>query len=61
MCVQDPPMCIVAAHGARGFKANLYRVYTKSGPVVDYIVWPALLQHKDSAILTKGVAQCKSD
>ena len=39
------------------FDTNLLKAYTKSGIHVEYIVWPALLLHKNGPVLVKGVAQ----
>lgn len=38
-------------------KPDLYRTYTRSGDVIEYIVWPALLLHENGPVLYKGVAQ----
>ncbi|KAK3607106.1 hypothetical protein CHS0354_026313 [Potamilus streckersoni] len=40
----------------RMFDTDKFRAYTKTGPKVDYIVWPALFVH-EGAILSKGIAQ----
>ena len=34
-----------------------FKPYLKSGPLVDYSVWPALLLYKDGPILLRGVSQ----
>ncbi|XP_076071716.1 uncharacterized protein LOC143043183 [Mytilus galloprovincialis] len=58
MVVQDPEMYI-ADNLRPGMKFNKehYREYTKSGPKVDYSVWPALYLHKNGPLMIKGVAQ----
>ena len=40
---------------------NLFSVYTKSGSVVDSVIWPALILYKSGPILSKGVVQGKED
>jgi hypothetical protein len=39
------------------FDKNLFKEYTFLGNYFDYIVWPALLLHKDGPLLSKGIAQ----
>ncbi|KAK3602810.1 hypothetical protein CHS0354_026361 [Potamilus streckersoni] len=58
MSIQDPPV-VVAEDPIQGspFDMNLYKHYTNSGDKVEYVVWPALLLHKDGPLLTKGIAQ----
>ncbi|KAL3878221.1 hypothetical protein ACJMK2_030588 [Sinanodonta woodiana] len=58
MSIQDPPVVLVQdpIKGDR-FDTNIYKYYVNSGDTVDYVVWPALLLHKDGPVLTKGVAQ----
>ncbi|KAK3602823.1 hypothetical protein CHS0354_026374 [Potamilus streckersoni] len=58
MSIQDPPIVLskdpeTGAH----FDSNLYRCYINSGDNVDYVVWPALLLHKDGPVLAKGVTE----
>ncbi|KAL3878222.1 hypothetical protein ACJMK2_030589 [Sinanodonta woodiana] len=58
MSIQDPPVVLVQdpIKGDR-FDTHIYRHYVNSGDTVDYVVWPALLLHKDGPVLTKGVSQ----
>ncbi|WAQ99655.1 hypothetical protein MAR_024028 [Mya arenaria] len=58
MCVQDPPVVISpdVTHGVN-FDTDFYKAYTKSGPLVDYVVWPALCLHEKGPLLCKGIAQ----
>ncbi|XP_052792502.1 putative leucine-rich repeat-containing protein DDB_G0290503 isoform X2 [Mya arenaria] len=60
MVVQSPPMVFDknTEEGTR-FESALYKQYTKSGDVFEYVVWPALLLHEDGPVLCKGVAQPK--
>ncbi|XP_052794309.1 uncharacterized protein LOC128227634 isoform X2 [Mya arenaria] len=58
MCIQDPPVVLSpdVTHGAN-FDTDFYKAYTKSGPLVDYVVWPALCLHEKGPLLCKGIAQ----
>ncbi|CAG2238398.1 unnamed protein product [Mytilus edulis] len=38
---------------------NMFTVYTKQGPIIDFVVWPALILRTDGPILAKGAAQGK--
>ncbi|KAL4228437.1 hypothetical protein ACF0H5_011484 [Mactra antiquata] len=57
MVVQSPPMSLHLIDDGAKFDTHFFRPYTASGPIVDYIVWPAMLLHKDGSVITKGVAQ----
>ncbi|CAG2234068.1 unnamed protein product [Mytilus edulis] len=57
ICLQIPPVVIVTDVK----RVDLFRSYTKSGDVIDHVVWPALLLHEDGPVLYKGVAQMTSD
>ncbi|XP_052076272.1 uncharacterized protein LOC127714252 isoform X1 [Mytilus californianus] len=57
ICLQIPPVVIVTDVE----RADLFRSYTKSGDVIDHIVWPALLLHENGPVLYKGVAQMTSE
>ena len=60
MALQDPPMIIdKTTKPSDGFDTDNFKVYTKKGDKVDYIVWPPLLLHKDGPLVGKGVAQGK--
>jgi hypothetical protein len=60
--IQDPPMYVenVSLKGTKIDK-DTHKVYTKSGDIVKYHVWPALyLHHQDgnnSPLMGKGVVQ----
>lgn len=58
MAVQDPPL-VFSPNIGRGdvFDTELYKVYLKKGTRVAYVVWPALLQHKEGEVICKGVAE----
>lgn len=58
MCIQDPPMCFIDRldRGAK-FDSDTFRKYNDGGNKFDYLVWPALLLHRDGPLITKGIAQ----
>ncbi|XP_076070178.1 uncharacterized protein LOC143041920 isoform X2 [Mytilus galloprovincialis] len=58
--VQNPPMVIDFEPGQM-FDKQSYREYTRSGNVVEYLVWPVLYLHKGGPILSKGVVQPKEE
>ncbi|KAL3879224.1 hypothetical protein ACJMK2_031530 [Sinanodonta woodiana] len=62
MGVQEKPMHLdVIAEKQVGqdkqFDTDKFRVYTKTGQYVAYVVWPTLFLHEGGAMLNKGVAQ----
>lgn len=60
MCIQMPPMTMAEpAHCGATFCSTTYKQYTVKGPIVDYIVWPAVLLHENGPVISKGVAQGK--
>lgn len=60
MAVQDPPMALTGEVGeGAAYKKTEYREYTKSGPVVDYVVWPAVLIQDNGDLIAKGIVQCR--
>lgn len=63
MVIQDPPvyMDTETVQSGKQFNTNTHKQYTKSGPMVDFIVWPALYLCDGGSILSKGVAQCRSE
>ncbi|KAL3878668.1 hypothetical protein ACJMK2_030999 [Sinanodonta woodiana] len=58
MSIQDPPV-VLSREPERGdqFDTNLYKYYMNSGDNIDYVIWPALLLHKDGPLVAKGVAE----
>lgn len=59
MVVQDPPMAIVIdVPQDLSYNKAYYKQYTKSGQLVNYVVWPAILNQDGGALMGKGVAQC---
>ena len=60
MAVQDPPMAILTEGSKDGkFDKTKFKEYTKTGPYVDFIVWPAVLIQEGGDMMAKGVVQCK--
>ena len=59
MAIQDPPVCLVDWKDLHGqpFNTVMYKHYTRTGGMVDYAVWPAMLLCKGGSLLSKGVAQ----
>ena len=57
MNVQDPPLALDMLTERQFIDTDRYRAFTKSGRALAFYVWPALLLHKDGALLVKGVAQ----
>ena len=55
MSIQDPRVHMVTKDDS----TQMYRAYTRSGDVIDYVVWPSLLLYEDGPLLYKGVAQLK--
>ncbi|XP_061188316.1 uncharacterized protein LOC133196438 [Saccostrea echinata] len=55
MALQDPPVYMVTSTDSM----EMYRAYTRSGDLIEYVVWPSLLLHEDGPLLYKGVAQFK--
>ena len=55
MNIQDPRVHMVTKDDS----TQMYRAYTRSGDVIDYVVWPSLLLFEDGPLLYKGVAQLK--
>ncbi|XP_056012096.1 uncharacterized protein LOC125681059 isoform X2 [Ostrea edulis] len=60
MAIQDPPMLLHFGPAQNeDFDKNVFRLYTKQGNRVDFIVWPALVLHVNGPIVQKGVLQPK--
>ncbi|XP_053399703.1 uncharacterized protein LOC128557088 [Mercenaria mercenaria] len=57
MVIQDPPLVFASRSKGELLNTELYKPYTKNGKYVKFIVWPAMLLHKDGPVLAKGVAQ----
>lgn len=57
MNLQEPPVYMVTDVDPNSL--HMFRAYTRSGDVIDYVVWPSLLLKEDGPLLYKGVAQMK--
>ncbi|KAL5012113.1 hypothetical protein ScPMuIL_010664 [Solemya velum] len=60
MCLQVPPV-VFNYNMAKGdtLDCDNFSPYTDIGDSPDFLVWPAMLQHDDGSILSKGYVQCK--
>jgi hypothetical protein len=56
MQIQDPPMSLDFG-STKTVDQNRFRFFTRSGNVVDFVVWPALLLHENGPLVQKGVVQ----
>ena len=63
MRLQDPPVHIgvESVSADDSFDTSKFKAYTKSGKLLDYIVWPPLYLHEGGSMLGKGVAQGKNE
>ncbi|KAL3879333.1 hypothetical protein ACJMK2_031633 [Sinanodonta woodiana] len=62
MGVQERPMHVDADvetgdNSEKILDLNKFRPYTKSGKIVDFVVWPALFMHEGGPMLARGIAQ----
>lgn len=58
MGMQDPPVVMESSIQRGGnFDKELFRHYTKSGDIIDYLVWPALRLYDGGPVLCKGIVQ----
>lgn len=57
MNLQEPSVYMVTDVDPNSL--HMFRAYTRSGDVIDYVVWPSLLLKEDGPLLYKGVAQMK--
>lgn len=59
MSVQDPPMALTIDIGNdRRYNQLKFRKYKEVGPLIDHIVWPAVLIQDGGDLLAKGVVRC---
>lgn len=58
MVARDQPIYIKLSErrGSR-FNRDLYRLFSRLGEKVDFIVWPAVFLHENGPLLEKGIAQ----
>nr|XP_022321626.1 uncharacterized protein LOC111123530 [Crassostrea virginica] len=57
MHIQDPPMVLDFGSTAEIVDKNVFRFFTRSGELVDFVVWPAVLLHDNGPLIQKGVVQ----
>ncbi|KAJ8297748.1 LOW QUALITY PROTEIN: hypothetical protein KUTeg_024279 [Tegillarca granosa] len=57
MVVQDPKVVLYWGDVKEGSKINSdhFKCFTRSGKLLEYLVWPAMLLHKDGPFLSKGI------
>nr|XP_011418674.2 uncharacterized protein LOC105321887 [Crassostrea gigas] len=56
MQIQDPPMYL-QFDSTKNIDKSLFRLFTKNGRSLDFVVWPALLLHENGPLVQKGVVQ----
>ncbi|XP_063448139.1 uncharacterized protein LOC134727687 [Mytilus trossulus] len=60
MCIHDPPVVLdFSCKSGDAFNNDKFTPFTKSGAVVDYVVWPVMYLSDNGAIMSKGIAQGK--
>lgn len=58
MCIQDPPLAMEYENfEGKPVDRSKFNLYDRNGTITEFVVWPALLLHKNGPILTKGVVQ----
>ncbi|XP_033743559.1 probable E3 ubiquitin-protein ligase bre1 [Pecten maximus] len=57
MNIQDPPLVLKWAKEGERFDSQYFNEFTRSGTIVEFTSWPALLIHENGAILAKGTVQ----
>lgn len=56
MQIQDPPLYL-EFDSTENIDKSLFRLFTKNGRSLDFVVWPALLLHENGPLVHKGVVQ----
>lgn len=56
MNIQDPPMYL-QFESSDVIDRSMFRLFTRNGERLEYVVWPALLLHENGPLVQKGVAQ----
>jgi hypothetical protein len=60
MAIQDPPMMVDFGPAQdEDVDKNVFRLYTKQGDKVAFVVWPAVFLHENGPLVQKGVLQPK--
>ncbi|KAH3833550.1 hypothetical protein DPMN_106863 [Dreissena polymorpha] len=59
LVVQRPPMFVLPGDEDAEFDTQLYKEYKKGGKfkVIEFIIWPALLDKEGGIVISKGIAQ----
>lgn len=59
MTMQQPPMVFYFGGHKKNtqLERDYFQFYTKSGSLLDFVVWPALKLHENGPLLRKGVAE----
>nr|XP_022320917.1 uncharacterized protein LOC111123104 isoform X1 [Crassostrea virginica]XP_022320919.1 uncharacterized protein LOC111123104 isoform X1 [Crassostrea virginica] len=60
MSIQDPPMHLdFGPEKDSVINKNVYKLFTKTGDTLDFMVWPAVFLHHNGPLVQKGVLQPK--
>jgi len=58
MCIQDPPLVMeYDSLEGKPVDRSKFNLYDRNGTITEFVVWPALLLHKNGPILAKGVVE----
>lgn len=58
MCIHDPPLVMEYEYvEGKPVDRSKFNLYDRNGTITEFVVWPALLLHKNGPILAKGVVQ----
>ncbi|XP_033744187.1 uncharacterized protein LOC117330077 [Pecten maximus] len=59
MVMQSPRVEFLFPPNKRGerFNKDFFKEFTQSGDSLDYVVWPAMVTHKQGSLLMKGIVQ----
>jgi len=59
MVIQRPELCFVwpATGKEEHLNVDQFSHYTRSGPGIEYVVWPAMALYENGPILRKGTVQ----
>ena len=58
MCIQDPPLVMEYENlEGKPVDRSKFNLYATNATITEFVVWPALLLHKNGPILAKGVVE----
>jgi len=58
MCIQDPPLVMEYENlEGKPVDRSKFNLYARNATITEFVVWPALLLHKNGPILAKGVVK----